>query len=36
MSESSLDRTENAVKEEEKKERPIPIDRGPQIKQYPH
>jgi len=34
-SESSPERTEYAVKEE-KKERPIPIERGPQIEQYPH
>jgi len=44
LSESSPERTEYAVKEEkkdvakeeEKKERPIPIERGPQIEQYPH
>jgi len=44
LSESSPEHIEYAVKEEkkdvakeeEKKERPIPIDRGPQIEQYPH
>jgi len=35
MPESSPERAEYVAREE-KKERPIPIERGPQIEQYPH